>query len=69
MPNQPTATATASGSGIGVFGLTFVSLLVLKLAGVADISWFWVFSPLIAAVALTVIVLFVLVIIALFLDR
>lgn len=47
-----TATATATTS-FPVFGLAFVVLLVLKLAGMAgaswglaNLSWWWVFSPL-----------------------
>ena len=31
---------------IGIFGLTFLTLLVLKLTNLANISWFWVFMPL-----------------------
>jgi len=38
-------TVRASG-GIGLFGLTFVVLLVLKLTNLAQITWFWVFFPL-----------------------
>lgn len=34
------------GSGIGLGGLVFLVLLVLKLTGTAAISWFWVFFPL-----------------------
>jgi hypothetical protein len=50
-----TATATASPRGFGIFGLTFVVLLVFKLAGMggaswglASLSWWWVFAPLAA---------------------
>lgn len=40
------ATATAS-SGVGLGGLVFVVLLVLKLTGLAPaLTWFWVFFPL-----------------------
>ena len=32
--------------GFGLGGLVFLVLLVLKLTGVAQLSWFWVFFPL-----------------------
>lgn len=35
----------------------FVVLLVLKLTGIANISWFWVFFPLWCGIAFVVIVL------------
>lgn len=60
-----TATASASG-GIGLFGLTFVVLLVLKLTGLAQISWWWVFAPVIAGFSLSLVVLFIAVVIILF---
>lgn len=34
------------GGGIGLGGIVFCILLVLKLTGAAQISWFWVFFPL-----------------------
>lgn len=37
---------------MGLFGATFIVLLVLKLTGLADISWWWVFSPMLIAVGL-----------------
>ena len=36
-----------SGGGIGLCGVIFIILLILKLFGVISISWWWVFSPLI----------------------
>jgi hypothetical protein len=36
-----------SGGGIGLCGVIFIVLLILKLFGVISISWWWVFSPLI----------------------
>ena len=45
MERNVSASASASG-GVGLLGLTFVALLVLKLAGLADLSWWWVFTPL-----------------------
>ena len=35
-----------SSGGIGLGGLTFLVLLVLKLCGVITWSWWWVTSPL-----------------------
>lgn len=35
-----------SSGGIGLGGLTFLVLLVLKLCGVIGWSWWWVTSPL-----------------------
>ncbi len=48
---------SSSSSGIGVFGLTFIVFLVLKLAEigvVAKWSWWWVTSPLWAPVCLLI---------------
>lgn len=33
--------------GVGFCGLLTIALVVLKIAGVTDMSWFWVFSPII----------------------
>ena len=38
--------------GVGFFGLLTIVFIVLKLTGVISWSWFWVLSPVIAAVAL-----------------
>lgn len=35
-----------SGNGIGFGTVLFIVFLVLKLTGVIDWSWWWVFSPL-----------------------
>jgi len=48
-----------TGSGIGFFGLLTIVLIVLKLLGKIAISWWWVFSPLLAGAAITFIVLFI----------
>lgn len=42
-------------TGFSLVGLTFLALLILKLTGLADITWFWVFFPLwiLPAVVLT----------------
>jgi hypothetical protein len=37
---------SAGGSGVGLGGLLFIVFLVLKLCGVIDWSWWWVFAPL-----------------------
>lgn len=41
--------SSSASSGIGVFGLTFVVLLVMKLANIGAVgswSWWWVTAPL-----------------------
>ena len=38
--------------GVGFFGLLTIVFIVLKLTGVISWSWFWVLSPVIAAVVL-----------------
>lgn len=64
MSNQASATASSS-SGIGLFGLTFLVLLVGKLGFGWNISWLVVFSPLIIGFVLFLIfIAIVLVIIA-----
>jgi uncharacterized membrane protein YbhN (UPF0104 family) len=68
MKNGNATASASSGGGIGLFGLTFVVLLVLKLAGIAELSWFIVFLPLISAFALTIILLIIFLIIAVFLK-
>lgn len=55
---------SSSSSGIGLFGLTFVVLLVLKLTNLASISWFIVFLPLIIGFGLGIIILLIVGIIA-----
>ena len=52
-------------SGIGVNGLLQVAFIVLKLCNVIDWSWWWVFAPSLAAIAL---VLFA-ILLNLWLDR
>jgi hypothetical protein len=61
---KPTNTATASASvGFPVFAFATMVLLVLKIAALngaswgLNISWFWVFSPLIIGFALTLFIL------------
>jgi hypothetical protein len=40
------STVAVGSSGVTLGGLVFVVLLVLKLTGLAQVSWFWVFFPL-----------------------
>lgn len=69
---RPTSTATASASAsFPVFGLAFVVLLVLKIAALngaswgLNISWFWVFSPLLIGFGLVILMLVIFLLIAL----
>ena len=48
-----------SGSGIGLCNVIFIVLLILKLIGVINISWWWVFSPLIVGFAIGIICLII----------
>ena len=43
---------SSSSSGIGLGGVLFLIFLVLKLIGVIDWSWWWVFSPLLIGLGL-----------------
>lgn len=43
--------------GMGLFSTVFIVLLILKLCGVAAISWWWVFVPLLLSVAISALVL------------
>lgn len=69
------SSASASG-GIGVFGVAFIALLVFKLAGMAgaswglaNLSWWWVFSPILIATGLTLLVLFFVLVVALITSK
>ena len=53
-----------SGDGIGFFGVIFIVLLILKLIGVINISWWWVFSPLIVGFAIGIICLIILILLS-----
>ena len=53
-----------SGGGIGLCGVIFIILLILKLFGVISISWWWVFSPLTIGFAIGVICLIILILIS-----
>lgn len=41
--------------GIGFFGLLQIAFIVLKLCGVINWSWWWVFCPIWGAIAFSVI--------------
>lgn len=53
-----------SGGGIGLCGVIFIVLLILKLFGVISISWWWVFSPIIIGFVIGVIFLILLILIS-----
>ena len=53
-----------SGGGIGLCGVIFIILLILKLFGVISISWWWVFSPLIIGFVIGLIFLIILILIS-----
>ena len=50
---------TSSG-GIGFCGLLTIVFIVLKLVGVINWSWFWVLSPMIFSISLTILILLIL---------
>lgn len=52
MSNDP------SSGGMGLCGVLTVVFVVLKLVGTINWSWFWVLSPLIFSIGLTLILLF-----------
>ena len=58
------SSSSNSGGGIGLCGMIFIILLILKLIGVISISWWWVFSPLIIGFAIGVICLIFLILIS-----
>ena len=47
--------SNSSSSGISLGGALFLIFLVLKLIGVIDWSWWWVFSPLLIGFGITII--------------
>ena len=49
---------TSSG-GIGFCGLLTIVFIVLKLFGVINWSWFWVLSPMIFSISLTILILLI----------
>lgn len=51
--------SNSSSSGVSLGGVIFLILLFLKLFGVINISWWWVFSPLLIGLAITLILLLI----------
>lgn len=49
---------TTRNGGLGLISITFLVLLILKLLNVADISWFFVFLPLMIWIGLIVLLIF-----------
>lgn len=63
MNSNTTATATSTKGGVSLVTIGFIVslvLLVLKLTGVANLSWFWVAAPFVGSIAfsLALLVLF-----------
>ena len=54
--------SNSSSSGVSLGGVIFLILLFLKLFGVINISWWWVFSPLLIGLAITLILFIIIVI-------
>ena len=45
--------------GVGFCGLLTIALIVLKVSGCVNISWFWVFSPVILLSILIILVILI----------
>jgi len=52
-----------STGGVGFFGLLFIALLVLKLIGIINISWWWITAPLWAPTTICIVLIIILCII------
>lgn len=50
---------TTSSGGIGFCGLLTIVFIVLKLTGFINWSWFWVLSPMIFSISLTILILLI----------
>ena len=55
--------SNSNSGGIGLCGVVFIILLILKLFGVISISWWWVFSPLIIGFILGVLLLILMILV------
>lgn len=73
--SNSSATASATTS-FPVFGLAFAVLLVLKVAGMAgaswglaNLSWFWVFFPLMLGFGLFFLIMLIFLVIAVFASK
>ena len=58
------SSSSNSGGGIGLCGVIFIVLLILKLFGLISISWWWVFSPIIIGFVIGLIFLIILILIS-----
>jgi len=55
--------------GLSIFSILTIIFVLLKAFGVINFTWFQCFIPLIIGISLTIILLIVAVIIAIFIDR
>lgn len=63
---QHNTTRAVSGGGLGIAGITFIVLTILKLTNCIDMSWGWIiFWTLVPSAAITVVVIVISLIIAL----
>lgn len=51
--------ARDSNGGIDLLGVVFITLIILRLFGIINISWWWVFSPLIIEAVILVILILI----------
>ena len=51
--------ARDSNGGVDLLGVIFITLIILRLFGIINISWWWVFSPLIIEVVILVILILI----------
>ena len=49
----------SSNSGLSLGGVVFVVLLIMKLFKVIEISWWWVFSPILIGLSLDILILII----------
>lgn len=64
---KDSAKVTVAGPGLGT--LLTIAFVILKLCGVITWSWFWVLSPLIFTIALTLVVTVIVLILAVWYDK
>ena len=51
--------ARDSNGGVDLLGVIFITLIILKLFGIMNISWWWVLSPLIIETVILVILILI----------
>ena len=56
-------------TSVGLLGLTFILLLVMKLGGWANISWFIVFLPMFLGIGFFALIVILLVVLAVLSDK